>query len=432
MKRGVAANVVLLFGKPVGLQHAVRTEAAAGGRFVSGGVRLSADQQIVQERSAQMNYAVVVGAHLVALRLQKRVVALVVANALAQEVNHLGVLAISDVAMIHHEGLQIVHYFRQRQAALKVFLDDVKQNAGARNHNAEILRVSVSVRDFAVEHVLLDVAQKIARIERDVLVQVVNGARADARGFAQQLPVIQVVLVQPRLVHDVDGVQIDARIRHGGLRQHDERLQSERVGRRHGNHVRRHACSGHGSGIQARQAEVVALHDEAAGFQLPPCNHRRFQLPQIVNDRRQVVAHGLADQEIFFVFGGFKRSELGCAQLVHVCGILVAAVFIRGIQLQLIGQRGGHGDLHHIFFWRRQRQRQLFGCACGFIHVCLLANDGHRQNPMQALVQFAQRINERTVIRAVRQRHVRISAAVKLGKLLAQLLEPGDCGVNVV
>ena len=171
MKRGVAANVVLLFGKSVGLQHAVRTEAAAGCRLLFlGGVRLSAHQQIVQERSAQMNDAVVVGAHLVAPGLEERVIALVVTNALAQEVNHVGVLAISDVAMIHHEGLQIVHYFRQRQSALEVFLDDVKQNAGARHHNAEILRVSVSVRDFAVEHVLLDVAQKLARIERDVLV----------------------------------------------------------------------------------------------------------------------------------------------------------------------------------------------------------------------------------------------------------------------
>ena len=49
---------------------------------------------------------------------------------------------------------------------------------------------------------------------------------------------------------------------------------------------------------------------------------------------------------------------------------------------------------------------------------------------MQALVHFAQRVNERTVIGPVLQRHVRISAAVKRGKLLAKLLEAGDQRVN--
>ena len=378
-----------------------------------------------------MQDAVIVGAHLVALRLQKRVVALVVANALAQEVHHVGVLAVGQVAVIHHEGFQVVHDFGQRQAAPEVLLDQVKQHAGARHHNAEILCVSVGIRYFAVEHVLLDIAQKIARIERDVLVQVINGARADARGFAQQLPVIQVVLVQPRLVHDADGVQVNARIRHGGFGQHDERLQSERVGRRHGNHVRCHARGGYRGRVQARQPQIVALHDEAAGFQLLARNHRRFQLSQVVNDGDQVVVHGLADQEIFLIFGRFKRSELGPAEFIHVGGILVAAVFIRGIQLRLLGQRVGHGDLHHVFFWR-QRQRRIVGCARFFIHIGLLAIDGHRQNPMQALVQLAQRVNERPMVRAVHHRRVRISAAVKGGKLFAQLFEPGDHGVDVV
>ena len=51
---------------------------------------------------------------------------------------------------------------------------------------------------------------------------------------------------------------------------------------------------------------------------------------------------------------------------------------------------------------------------------------------MQALVHFAQGVNERAVIGALRQRRVGISAAVKRGKLLAQLLEPGDERVNAV
>ena len=51
---------------------------------------------------------------------------------------------------------------------------------------------------------------------------------------------------------------------------------------------------------------------------------------------------------------------------------------------------------------------------------------------MQALVHFAERVNERAVVGAVLQRHVRIPAAVKRGKLLAQLLESGDERVYAV
>ena len=208
-------------------------------------MRFAAHQQVVHDRHSQIHDAVAVGAHLVALGFQKRVVALVIANAFAQEAHHVGVLAIRQVAVVHHEGLQVVHNFGEGEAAGQVFLDEVKEHAGARNHDAQVLRVSVGVRDFAVERVFFDVAQKIARIECNVLVQVINGARADARGLAQQLPVIQVVLVQLRLVQDVDGVQVDARIHHGGRGQHDERLQRERVGWRHGNHLRRHALVRH-------------------------------------------------------------------------------------------------------------------------------------------------------------------------------------------
>ena len=242
-----------------------------------------------------MKDAVIVGAHLVALGLQQRVVALVLANAVAQEAHHVGVLAVGQVAVIHHEGFQVVHNFGERQTADEVFLDEVKQHAGARHNDSEVFGVSVGIRDFAVEHVLFNVAQKLARIERNVLVQVVDGARADAGGLAQQLPVIQVVLVQLRLVQDVDGVQVDARVRHGGFGQHDERLQRERVGRGHGHHVRRHSPLSDGGRVQARQSEIVALHHEAPGFQLLARNHRRFQFSQIVDDGGQVVAHGFAD-----------------------------------------------------------------------------------------------------------------------------------------
>ena len=192
LKRGVAADVVLLLGEAVRLKH-----AAAG--WITPTpliVRLSADEQVVQQGHAQMQHAVVVGAHLVALGFEQRVVALVVANALAQEAHHVGVLTVGQVAVIHHEGFQIIHDFGQREAANEVFFDEVKQHAGAGHHNAQVLCVPVGIRDFIAEHVLLDVFQKIARIECDVLVQFVNGARADARGLAQQLPVIQVVLVQ--------------------------------------------------------------------------------------------------------------------------------------------------------------------------------------------------------------------------------------------
>ena len=150
-------------------------------------------------------------------------------------------------------------------------------------------------------------------------------------------------------------------------------------------------------------------------------------MPQVVNDGGHVVPHGFAVQVIVLVFGRFKRRELGRAQLVDVGGIPVAAVFIRSVQLRLVGQRLRHGYLHHVFFGG-QRQR-LVGF---FIHVRLLATSRHRQNPMQALVQFTQRLNEGAVVGAVRQRHVRISAAVKRGKLLAQLLEPGDQRVDAV
>ena len=273
LKRGVAANVVLLLGEAVRFAHAV---AAGGSVFV---VRLAAHQQVVYHRHSQINDAVVVGAHFVGLGFQQRVVALVIANALAQEAHHVGVLVVRQVAVVHHEGLQVVHDFGEGEAAGQVFLDEVKQHAGARNHDAQVLRISVGIRDFAVERVFFDVAQKIARIECNVFVQVVNGVRADARGLAQQLPVVQVVLVQLRLVQYVDGVQVDARIHHGGRGQHDERLQRERVGWRHGNHLGRHARSGDGRCIQSGQPEVVALHDEPPSFQLLARHHGRFQLP---------------------------------------------------------------------------------------------------------------------------------------------------------
>ena len=51
---------------------------------------------------------------------------------------------------------------------------------------------------------------------------------------------------------------------------------------------------------------------------------------------------------------------------------------------------------------------------------------------MQPLVQFAQRFNEGAVVGAVRQRHVRVAVAVELGKLFAQLFEPGDQRVDAV
>ena len=259
-----------------------------------------------------------------------------------------------QVAVVHHEGLQIIHDFGQRQAAHEVLLDEVKQDAGAGHHNAQVLRVPVGIGDFAGEHVLLDVLQEVARVEGDVLVQVVNGARADARGLAQQLPVIQVVLVQQRLVQHADGVQIDPRIRHGGLWQHDERLQSERVGLRHGNHVGRHAGGGHGRVLQAREAQVVALHDEAARLQLLARNDGRLELAQVVNDGGQIVAHGFAHQEILLIFGRCERCELTRAEFVHVGGVRVSPVFVGGVQLGLFSQHVGHGDLHDVFRSARQ------------------------------------------------------------------------------
>ena len=235
LERGVAVNVVLFLGKAVRLKH------AASSRFGVFLLRFAAHEQVVHQRNAQVRDPVVVGAHLVGLGLEQRVVALVVANALAQEAHHVGVLAVREVAVIHHEGFQIIHDFGQGQAAHEVLFNEIKQDAGAGHHDAQVLRVPVGVRDVAAEHVFLDVAQKVARVERNVLVHVVNGARADARGLAQQLPVVQVVLVQQRLVQHVDGVQVDARKRHGRLGQHDERLQRERVGGRHWHHVGRHA-----------------------------------------------------------------------------------------------------------------------------------------------------------------------------------------------
>ena len=86
----------------------------------------------------------------------------------------------------------------------------------------------------------------------------------------------------------------------------------------------------------------------------------------------------------------------------------------------------GHADFHHVLFGQTQR---LVGF---FVHVGLLFARRHRQNPMQALVHFAERVNERAVVVAVFQRCVRVSAAVKRGKLLAQLLEPGDERVDAV
>ena len=255
-------------------------------------MRFAAHQQVVEQGQAQMQDAVVVGAHLVALGLEQRVVALVVADALAQEAHHVGVLAVRQVAVVHHEGLQVVHDFGEGEAAHEVLLDEVKQHAGAGHHDAQILRVPIGVRDFAAEHVLLDVAQKIARVERNVFVQVVNCARADARGLAQQLPVIQVVLVQPRLVHDVDGVQVDARIRDGGLRQHEERLQREGICGGHGHHFGRHALLADVRCMQLCEPQAVALHDEPPSFQLFARNHGGLEFAQVVNDGGQVVAHG--------------------------------------------------------------------------------------------------------------------------------------------
>ena len=295
-----------------------------------------------------MHDAVVVRAHFVALGLDERVVAFVVADALAQEGHHVGVLVVGQVAVVHHEGLQIIHDFGQRQAANEVLLDEVKQDAGAGHHNAQVLRVPVGVRDFAGQHVLLDVLQKVARVEGDVLVQVVNGVRADARGLAQQLPVIQVVLVQQRLVQHVDGVQVDARIRHGRFGQHDERLQGQRVGGRHGDHIRRHAGGGHGRVLQAREAQVVALHDEAPGFQLLARNDGRVEFAQVVNHGGQIVAHGAGPHVVVLVCRGCKRRELARAQLVHVGGVRVGPVFVSGVQLGLLIQHLGHGDLHDV------------------------------------------------------------------------------------
>ena len=342
LERGVAGNVVLLLGKAVRFKHAV---AAEGSVF---GVRLAADQQVVQQGNAQVHDAVVVGAHLVALGLEQRVVALVVADALAQEGHHVGVLSVRQVAMVHHEGFQVIHDFGKGEAAHEVFFDEVKQDAGARHHDAQVLGVAVGVRDFGIQHVLLDVAQKVAGIEGDVLVQVVNGARADARGLAQELPVIQVVMVQQRLVQDVDGVQVDARKRHGGLGQHDERLQRERVGGRHGHHVGRHAVGSHGNGVQAREPQVVALHDKAAGLQVLARNHGRLEFAQVVNRGFQIVAHGRAVQVIFLVFGRGERRELGRAHLVHVSGVRIGAGLVSGVQLGLLRERLGHRDLNDV------------------------------------------------------------------------------------